>query len=188
MSYNYLCSLFEYLNSSLYRMCETYPKNHAIPHKLSTLDAHICDYSGKVEKDLYIQYLPYTYHYGIISSEYYLEYAKYDCYTFCKKNNHFPISIDFLIRNNFSDLYYATSGGCKNYRIMTHTTTFMSNGKKFYSQFYTNNRIIIFGEDKKIVSKGTYFDGGRTVVLDNGKQSSDESVWKNLLNLVSNGK
>lgn len=65
---------------------------------------------------------------------------------------------------------------------------FMSNGKKFYSQFYTNNRIIIFGEDKKIVSKGTYFDGGRTVVLDNGKQSSDESVWKNLLNLVSNGK
>ena len=65
---------------------------------------------------------------------------------------------------------------------------FMSNNKKFYSQFYTNNRIIIFGEDKKIVSKGTYFDGGRTIVLDNGKQSSDESVWKNLLNLVSNDK
>lgn len=61
---------------------------------------------------------------------------------------------------------------------------FKSEGKTYYSQFYSNNRVIIFGADKKILNKGTYFDGGKTIVLDNGKQSSDEIVWTNLLNLV----
>lgn len=54
-----------------------------------------------------------------------------------------------------------------------------------FAQFYTNNRVVIFDANKKIVAKGTYSDGGKTIKMDSGKNISSGSVWQNLLNSLN---
>ncbi|HWY11579.1 MAG TPA: hypothetical protein VN026_09655 [Bacteroidia bacterium] len=58
-----------------------------------------------------------------------------------------------------------------------------SNNKNF-AQFYTNNRLIIFDANKKVVTKGSYSDGGKSIVLDSGQTINSNSVWKNLLDTL----
>jgi hypothetical protein len=53
------------------------------------------------------------------------------------------------------------------------------NGEKNNAVFYTNNRIAIF-QGKNLVAKGSYSDGGKVIVLDNGKTVNESSVFKNL--------
>jgi hypothetical protein len=56
---------------------------------------------------------------------------------------------------------------------------------KYQADFYNNGRVIIakVGANGYLV-KGSYRDGGLTIVLDNGKTISSGSVWGNLLETV----
>jgi hypothetical protein len=51
--------------------------------------------------------------------------------------------------------------------------------------FWNNNRVFFspFGLPD-IIAKGTYSNGGKTIVLDNGKKIESESVWANLLQAI----
>lgn len=48
------------------------------------------------------------------------------------------------------------------------------------AQFYTNNRIFIFDKSKKILAKGTYLNGGKKMVLDDGSVFEANTVLENL--------
>jgi hypothetical protein len=106
----------------------SYPKEHVEPHLLPVRRTDICDYSGKSAGVVYAQYLPYDGRYGIIHSSVMTERAKNDCYEFCEKNSIFPISLDFLMRNNYVGPYYAKSGDYKNYTIIPKATTIIKDG------------------------------------------------------------
>ncbi len=58
------------------------------------------------------------------------------------------------------------------------------NEGKNIAQFYTNNRIFIFDENKNVVSKGTYFNGGKQIALDGGLTVEGGSVFGNLLDIL----
>lgn len=58
------------------------------------------------------------------------------------------------------------------------------NQGKNFAQFYTNNRVIIFDNNKNIIVKGSYANGGTSITLDNGKEISGGSVWQNLLKTI----
>lgn len=110
---NYLSSLFGY---------ERYPKSHVTPHFIPNKRTTICDYSGQPTDKLIIKCLPYEIKYGILCDESMYETATFDCYEYCKKIKLFPISMEFLIKNKLDGLYYARSGECKNYRILSGVT------------------------------------------------------------------
>lgn len=58
-------------------------------------------------------------------------------------------------------------------------------GNKYQADFYNNGRVVIskVGSNGYLV-KGSYRDGGLTIVLDNGKNINSNSVWGNLLETV----
>lgn len=58
------------------------------------------------------------------------------------------------------------------------------NGNKNTFVFYDNNRMYIADDKGNIISMGTYSDGGKSIVLDNGKSANGSSVWTNLLTLL----
>ena len=58
------------------------------------------------------------------------------------------------------------------------------NSDKNKVQFYTNNRFFIFDDKDIIVSKGTYSDGGKTLIADNGKRVNSGSVWANISDIL----
>jgi uncharacterized membrane-anchored protein len=62
--------------------------------------------------------------------------------------------------------------------------TYYFNGKKNIFVFYNNNRMYIADDKGNIISMGTYSDGGKSIVLDNGKSANGSSVWTNLLKLL----
>lgn len=55
------------------------------------------------------------------------------------------------------------------------------NSNNNMAQFYINGRVIVFDKSKNIVTRGKYTDGGKNIILDNGKNISSGSVWDNLL-------
>jgi hypothetical protein len=59
------------------------------------------------------------------------------------------------------------------------------NGGKNQATFWNNDRVFFspYGLPE-IISKGTYSDGGKKIVLDNGKVIDSPSVWGNLLNAI----
>ena len=58
-------------------------------------------------------------------------------------------------------------------------------GGKYAAQFYKDNgRVIFFNDLKQIIGKGKYEDGGKTIIMDSGKNISGNSVWDNLLKTV----
>lgn len=59
------------------------------------------------------------------------------------------------------------------------------NGGKNQATFWSNDRVFFspFGLPD-IIAKGSYSDGGKTIVLDNGKKIESSSVWANLLNAI----
>ena len=55
------------------------------------------------------------------------------------------------------------------------------NGNKNFAQFYTNNRVAIYTtSNNNIIIKGSYANGGKKIVLDNGKTIESGSIWRNL--------
>lgn len=105
----------------------SYPKEHVKPHILPTSRSNICDYSGKSEESLYVQYMPYDRRYGIIYGSQHGKTARMDCYNFCKEHHIYPISMDFLSRNSLDGIFHAKSGGYKNWRIVRNSTTILKN-------------------------------------------------------------
>jgi hypothetical protein len=60
------------------------------------------------------------------------------------------------------------------------------NGNKNVANFYNNNRVIIGTVGKSgYLKKGTYSNGGKTIVLDGGKTITSGSVWQNLNSTLS---
>lgn len=55
------------------------------------------------------------------------------------------------------------------------------NGNKNQADFYNNNRVVINIVGKSgFLKKGTYSNGGKTIILDGGKTITSGSVWQNL--------
>ena len=55
------------------------------------------------------------------------------------------------------------------------------NNSKNFAYFYKNNRVAIFtASNNKLFIKGSYTNGGKKIVLDNGKTIEGGSVWNNL--------
>lgn len=106
----------------------SYPKEHVDPHQLPTNRTDICDYSGKSEGYVCVQYLPYDNRYGIIHSVFKRSKACDDCYAFCKKFEIYPISAEFLANNGFTGPLFGKSGECKCYRIVSRTSTIVKDG------------------------------------------------------------
>lgn len=135
--YSYVSSWASYVGGAIGKVGETvgnivtfnsYPKEHVEPHQLPTRRTDICDYSGKSEGHVYVQYLPYDGRYGIIHSVQMRSTACEDCYVFCKKHQIFPISVEFLTNNGFVGPYYVKSGEYKAYRIVPKATTIIKDG------------------------------------------------------------
>ncbi len=53
----------------------------------------------------------------------------------------------------------------------------------FKAQFYTNDRVVIF-ENNKVIKKGKYMDGGKKILMDNGIVLTNGSVFGNLLSSI----
>jgi len=58
------------------------------------------------------------------------------------------------------------------------------NEKKNTAQFYTNNRVVFF-DNNKVVVKGSYANGGQSISLDGGREVSGGSVWQNLRDVIN---
>lgn len=66
-------------------------------------------------------------------------------------------------------------------KTSTERLTVKFNEGKNQADFYNNNRMAIgkIGTAGYIV-KGTYSNGGKTIMLDNGRVLNSESVWSNI--------
>ncbi len=58
------------------------------------------------------------------------------------------------------------------------------NEGKNIAQFYNNNRVFVFDENKKSIAKGAYSNGGKKIVLDDGFSIESGSVFGNLLGIL----
>lgn len=71
------------------------------------------------------------------------------------------------------------------YNTKNDTTSVFFDGKKYSATFYGNNRFFIFrASDNAWLKKGSYSNGGKTLIVDGGKTLSSGSVWKNLADAV----
>lgn len=85
--------------------------------------------------------------------------------------------------NNFEDLLINLGSTVKPNKDNIVSVKF--NADKNLAQFYTNNRVVIFDNaTKKVLNKGTYSDGGKTINMDDGKSANTNSVWGNLLEII----
>ncbi len=67
------------------------------------------------------------------------------------------------------------------YDAKNDSTTAYFDGSKYFATFYNNKRFFIFrASDNGWLKKGSYSNGGRTLVVDGGKTISSSSIWKNL--------
>ena len=83
---------------------------------------------------------------------------------------------------NFEDLKKNLGA---NVRASGNVVSVKFNGGKNQADFYNNDRVIISTVGKSgFLVKGKYSNGGRTIVLDNGKNITSGSVWGNLLNAI----
>ena len=58
-------------------------------------------------------------------------------------------------------------------------------GGKYFAQFYSNNRIVLFNAStKNSIRRGSFSNGGKSVRMDNGVVAESGSVWANLANAV----
>ena len=57
-------------------------------------------------------------------------------------------------------------------------------GGKYSATFYTNNRFSINEKGAGLLKKGTYLDGGKKLIVDDGKTVEGGSVWTNLQNTL----
>ncbi len=55
------------------------------------------------------------------------------------------------------------------------------NNSKNKAQFYNNNRVFIFDEGNKVFAKGSYSNGGKILVLDDGKKFESDNINSNLM-------
>jgi cytoskeletal protein RodZ len=71
------------------------------------------------------------------------------------------------------------------YDAKNDRTNVTYDGKKYQATFYNNNRFFIFRtSDNAWIKKGSYSNGGKTLVVDGGKTFTSNSVWTNLQNAV----
>ena len=54
------------------------------------------------------------------------------------------------------------------------------NNQGYAGSFYKNGNYFLFGKGGAIIKKGTWSDGGRKIVLSNGRIISSGSVWNNV--------
>ena len=95
----------------------------------------------------------------------------------------------FLVYKKSSKVFFGdliTNLGTKIIPTKDNVLIIPFNDDKNFAQFYTNNRVVIFDANKKVVLKGSYSDGGKSMVLDSGRTINSGSVWGNLLNTITN--
>ena len=84
--------------------------------------------------------------------------------------------------------------GKSNYQMLQENLGVTSNTEKVVvkfngglnqATFWNNDRVFFspFGSTQ-VLAKGTYFNGGKKIVLDGGKTIESDSVWLNLLNAI----
>ncbi|MFW9952378.1 MAG: hypothetical protein ACFFKA_19845 [Candidatus Thorarchaeota archaeon] len=83
--------------------------------------------------------------------------------------------------SNYSALKYNLGANKKVFRDRTQVKF---NNFRNIADFFTNNRVIIYNNNGKVIKKGSYSKGGKTIKLDNGKVITSGSVWGNLLNTL----
>lgn len=70
-------------------------------------------------------------------------------------------------------------------KLFTNALETTWNGNKYKALFYTNGRIIIFDNSTdKVIRRGTFSNGGKTLIMDNGVTAESGSVWANLANAI----
>jgi hypothetical protein len=84
------------------------------------------------------------------------------------------------VNKNFTDLQ--SNSGLKPNKDDIVIAKFNSDKNKV--QFYTNNRFFIFDDKNVILIKGTYSDGGKTLIADNGKRVDSGSIWANISDIL----
>ena len=82
--------------------------------------------------------------------------------------------------NNFEDLKKNLGSA---YTSVNDTVVVKFNLQRNLAKFYTNNRFVIFDNKGVEMFKGSYFDGGKSLNMDNGKVYSGASVLVNLENI-----
>ena len=74
------------------------------------------------------------------------------------------------------------------YYVSFNTSKQVSTYGIMKAQFYNNNRIFIFDVAGKNIAKGNYYNGGKKIVITDGKNKGKTiesgSVWTNLLNIL----
>ena len=74
------------------------------------------------------------------------------------------------------------------YYVSFNTSKQVSTYGIMKAQFYNNGRIFIFDVAKKTIAKGNYYNGGKKIVITDGKNKGKTiesgSVWTNLLNIL----
>jgi hypothetical protein len=58
------------------------------------------------------------------------------------------------------------------------------NNDAYYVVFYENNRFAIFAKGGKLLKKGSWSNGGKTLVVDAGGTFTSGSVWANVSNAI----
>jgi hypothetical protein len=55
---------------------------------------------------------------------------------------------------------------------------------KIEAQFYKNNRVFIFDLDNNMLAQGSYSNGAKKIILDDGRKSESPSIEKNITDLL----
>lgn len=84
------------------------------------------------------------------------------------------------VNKNFTDLQL--NSGLKPNKDDIVIAKFNSDKNKV--QFYTNNRFFIFDDKNVILLRGTYSDGGKTLIADNGQRVDSGSIWANISDIL----
>lgn len=53
----------------------------------------------------------------------------------------------------------------------------------YQCDFYSNGRFVL-SKNKKMLAKGSYSNGGKSMIIDGGNSANSESVWANLGTLI----
>lgn len=86
--------------------------------------------------------------------------------------------------SNFEKLKQNIGSNFTNLRDGSAIKVVFNNNKNF-AYFYTNGRVAVFTKsNNKLFIKGSYADGGKKIILDNGKKIQSGSVWTNINNTI----
>jgi hypothetical protein len=86
-------------------------------------------------------------------------------------------TINHLSANYYSVLFFLNQRGKESNDLILYTI----NAKNIKAQFYKNSRIFVFDDTNKLLAKGTYYNGGRRIVFENGKTIESNNIEKNIL-------